>query len=68
MVYNKKKWKGYKMYKKEEIYMILQPKARINRNKLILVVMILIIIICAIFIIKNIIEISNNYKVYKKLE
>ena len=48
--------------------MILQPKSRINRNKIILVVMILIIIVCLIFITKNIIDMSNNYKVYKEYE
>ena len=48
--------------------MILQPKSRINRNKIILVVMILIIIVCLIFITKNIIDMSNNYKVYKGYE
>ena len=56
------------MCKKEDNYMILQPKSRINRNKIILVVMILIIIVCLIFITKNIIDMSNNYKVYKEYE
>ena len=56
------------MCKKEDNYMILQPKSRINRNKIILVVMILIIIVCLIFITKNIIDMSNNYKVYKGYE